>query len=286
MSISNGKQKTKRKFLHYPLTRMVVGVIVCGLAILGTNSILKLVLASEMDTVRIIRWLLSALVMLSVYNFLFKYYERREITELSKTGLVMEGLIGLMAGALSIGLVVAILFLGGYYKVFSANNISALIMLLFLYITLSVLEEVVFRGIIYRIVEESLGTNLALIISAVLFGFGHIFNENANIISVISATLGGILAGLLFSLTKRLWLPIFFHAGWNWALSSLGLVVSGMEELPSFLQGRLEGPEIITGGVFGPENSVITMLVVLVLSGVAYHQTLKRGNVIKRRKIS
>jgi len=151
-------------------------------------------------------------------------------------------------------------------------------MLLVLFATLSVTEEVIFRGIIYRITEESLGTNLALIISALLFGLVHLFNEHANAISVISAASGGILAGLLLSMTKRLWLPIFFHAGWNWAQASLGVAVSGIEELPGFIESRLEGPVLITGGAFGPENSVITVVFVLILSGMAYFLTLRRGN--------
>jgi hypothetical protein len=70
--------------------------------------------------------------------------------------------------------------------------------------------------------------------------------------------------------------------GWNWAQASLGVAVSGIEELPGFLQGRLEGPELITGDAFGPENSIITVVLVVVLSGVVYYLTLKRGNVIHR----
>jgi len=127
-----------------------------------------------------------------------------------------------------------------------------------------------------------MGTNLALLISALLFGLGHLPNENANAISVISAASGGVLAGLLFSVTKRLWLPIFFHAGWNWAQASLGVAVSGIDELPGFLQARVGGPELITGGAFGPENSIITIVIVLILSAVAYILTMKRGNVVRR----
>jgi uncharacterized protein len=79
-----------------------------------------------------------------------------------------------------------------------------------------------------------------------------------------------------------LWLPIFFHAGWNWAQVSLGVAVSGMEDLPNFVQSRLEGPDLITGGAFGPENSILTIGLVLILSLVAYYLTWKRGFVIRR----
>jgi membrane protease YdiL (CAAX protease family) len=270
--------KTKKRILYHPLIKIAIGIVVCGIALLGTNSFLRLVLRSDADFVRAIRWVLSASVMLVTYYILFRYYEGRDITELSFTGLLGESLLGLFSSTLCISLIILILFALGYYKVLSTRNASNLLMLLILFATLSVTEEVIFRGIIYRITEESLGTNLALIISALLFGLVHLFNEHANAISVISAAFGGILAGLLLSMTKRLWLPIFFHAGWNWAQASLGVAVSGIEELPGFIESRLEGPVLITGGAFGPENSVITVVFVLILSGMAYFLTLRRGN--------
>ena len=284
MSKPRVENNTMFRVLHFPLTRIVVGVMICGLALLGTNSALRFALGSEGDSVRVIRWLLSTSVLLAVYHFLFKYIERRDITELSRTGLLRESLVGLFTGALSISLIIVVLYALGYYEVLSTNTASALLILLALFTTLSVFEELVFRGILYRIIEESLGTNLALIISALLFGLAHLPNEHANVISVISAASGGLLAGLLFSLTKRLWLPIFFHAGWNWAQASLGVAVSGIEDMPGFIESRLEGPELITGGAFGPENSIITIVLVLMLSGVAYYLTFKRGNIVQRTK--
>ena len=272
------EMKTMKRVLHLPLIRIAIGIVVCAIALLGTNNFLRLVLRSDADFVRAVRWLLSASVMLATYYILFRYYESRDITELSSTGLLGESLLGLSSSTLCISLIILILFALGYYKVLSTSNASNLLLLLVFFATLSVFEEVIFRGIIYRITEESLGTNLALIISALLFGLAHLLNEHANAISLISAASGGLLAGLLLSMTKRLWLPIFFHAGWNWAQASLGVAVSGIEELPGFIESRLEGPELITGGAFGPENSVITVVFVLILSGMAYYLTLRRGN--------
>ena len=277
MSKPGDERSTVQRVLHFPLTRIAIGAAVCGLALLGTNSVLRLVLRPETDFLRVVRWLLSTSVLLAAYHFLFRHYERREITELSRTGLLWESLAGLVAGAASISLVIAVLAALGYYKMLSIDGASALLLSLALFTTLSVFEELLFRGIVYRIAEQSLGTNLALIVSGLLFGLAHLPNEHANAISVISAASGGILAGLLFSMTRRLWLPIFFHAGWNWAQGSLGVAVSGIEELPAFIQARLEGPVLITGGAFGPENSVITVLLVLILAGLAYTLTLKSG---------
>ncbi|MEJ2353827.1 MAG: hypothetical protein P8Y03_28960, partial [Anaerolineales bacterium] len=64
-----------KRVLRFPLTRIAIGVIVCTLALLGTNSVLRLVLSSEGDIARIVRWLLSTFVLLATYRFLFKHYE-------------------------------------------------------------------------------------------------------------------------------------------------------------------------------------------------------------------
>ena len=118
----------------------------------------------------------------------------------------------MMAGAVSL---LAIL---GYYGImawkFSWVKILAGFSILF---ALAAVEEIVFRGVIFRIMEEWLGFHPALLISALLFGLAHLPTPGANLLSVISAVSGGIMMCLAFSLTRRLWLPVFMHAGWNFA---------------------------------------------------------------------
>lgn len=269
-----------RQVLYFPLTRIVVGVVVCGSASLVTNAVLRLVLTPESDVTRIIRWVLSTVALLAAYYFLFRRYEKRAVTELSKKYFLTESLLGFLISGVCISLVIFALYVLRYYEVLSADSVSVLLLALLLYVSLAALEEIIFRGIIYRIVEGSLGTNWALFLSALLFGLAHIANQHANAISIVSAASGGILLGLMFSYTKRLWLPIAFHAGWNWAQASFGTVVSGNDELPAFLRIKLNGPALITGGAFGPENSIITVGLVLILSGVFYYWTWKKGNVL------
>ncbi len=269
------------RVFYFPLTRIAVGIVVCVFVILGTNGIVRSILVPEGDVARIIRWLLSAFALLGSYYFLFKYYEKRDIIELSKTGLFKYSLLGFFMGTLCISFIIIVFYVLGYYRVLAVSSTSALLMMLVYFTTVGLFEEVVFRGIIYRITEESLGTNLALIVSALIFGIAHLPNEHANVISVVSAASAGMLAGALLSLTKRLWLPISFHTAWNWSQASLGVAVSGID-MPGFLKARLEGPELVTGGAFGPENSIITVLLLIILFCVAYYLTLKKRNVIRR----
>ena len=285
MSGPRNMRTTMRKFFDFPLTRIAVGIVVCMTAMLATNAVLKMIFVPEGDLAKLIRRILSLIALLAAYYFLFRRYEKREITELSKKHLLKESLLGLILSTVCVSLVIGALYFLGYYEVLAVNQVSPFLLDLVVWVTLAAYEEIIFRGIVYRIIEENAGTILALILSTLLFGFGHIFNDNVNIFSIVSASVGGILMALLFSSTRRLWLPIAFHAGWNWAQASFGLIVSGNEgsKANALFQARINGPELITGGVFGPENSIITIGLLLVVSGIAWYVMWKKGNVIRYR---
>jgi hypothetical protein len=123
------------------------------------------------------------------------------------------------------------------------------------------LEEVLFRGILYRIAAQHLGTLLAAVASASLFAVFQLSNEGANVTTVLFVVIWGIALAMMFSLTGRLWFPIFFHAGWNSAMVILGTLVSGLDDFRRYalLRTEMRGPAWLTGGSFGPEDSVIAL---------------------------
>ena len=283
-----GVAGTLRRILHFPLTRIVLGSAVCLLVTVAVNSlILKPILGQlpiGQDSARAIRLGLALPLVLATYYWLFKWYERREVAELAWRHLPKEGLFGFLGAVAPISLVILVLHMSGCYEIISANGkLLRLVYPLIVVTCLVAIEEVLFRGILYRITEASLGTSLALIISGSLFGLMHVTNEHANLISVLSAGSGGLLMGAMFSLTKRLWGPIFFHMGWNLAQVFYGTEVSGMDEFLAYspLRARLRGPEMLSGGAFGPENSVITLALVLLLFAGVIHQARRKGQVIK-----
>lgn len=123
-------------------------------------------------------------------------------------------------------------------------------------------EEVLFRGIIFRWTEELAGSWAALAVSAGLFGLAHIANDNATVFSSIAIAIeAGVLLGATYMLTRSLWLAIGIHAGWN---LTQGLVfdvsVSGFE-VDGMVEARLSGPDWLSGGAFGLEASVIALVV-------------------------
>jgi membrane protease YdiL (CAAX protease family) len=130
------------------------------------------------------------------------------------------------------------------------------------------IEETLMRGFLFRLAEIVGGTWTGLIVSSALFGFAHAANPNATVFSSLAIALeAGILLGAAYALTGRLWLAIGIHAGWNFAEGPLfGTAVSGHAVHSGLLNGTLAGPVILTGGDFGPEASVVAIMVCLALA--------------------
>ena len=264
------------KLLHSAFIRIIVGsvsIFLVGMIVKWVFEPLLLSIGLEEGTAKIIRYILTLAAILSTYYWLFTYYERRKVTELAKGYFLKDSLLGITLGILSISTVMLLLYLGGYYQIVVINDkILHLLFPLVFIALMGTLEELIFRGVVYRIIESRLGTNLALIISGLFFGLSHITNEHATLVSVLGAGIGGLIAGTMFSATKRLWLPISFHVMWNFMQIFYGTPVSGMDEFSGYalFQGRLQGPDLLTGGPFGPENSIITIILTLIIFGAFY----------------
>ena len=160
----------------------------------------------------------------------------------------------------------------------------------FFFIAYAVLEEIVVRGLLYPVLKQSIGMWLAIGITSLAFSLIHLWNPDFSILPAIDILLAGILFCLLRELTDDLWLAWGVHFGWNIGLVLAGLPVSGFHV--GLIQQNwhfvTEGPEILTGGSFGPEGgwsgilaSAGMILVTLILlyyknvrrdiSGSAYH---------------
>lgn len=123
-------------------------------------------------------------------------------------------------------------------------------------------EEVLFRGILFRLLEEWMGSGVALVLSRLLFGFMHFGNPNATWLDMLAIALeGGLLLGGCYIMTRSLWFGTGLHFAWNWVQGAvLGVSVSGIE-VRGLLEARLVGPETWTGGAFGMEGGGVAVLV-------------------------
>jgi membrane protease YdiL (CAAX protease family) len=127
------------------------------------------------------------------------------------------------------------------------------------------MEELLFRGFVFRVLRDVTGMWIALAISAALFGFLHAANPGATAFSSVAIALeAGVLLAVAYAATNRLWLPIGIHAGWNYAEGTIfGTAVSGGVVKSTFLHATLTGNSLWTGGAFGVEASIVAIPVCL-----------------------
>lgn len=129
-------------------------------------------------------------------------------------------------------------------------------------------EEIVFRGYILNNLLESANKWVAVLISAFIFALVHMANPNFSVVAAVNIFLAGILLGINYAYTKNLWFSILLHFAWNFMQGPiLGYEVSGMQ-LQSLLSHEVKGNELLTGGHFGFEGSLVATVLLLLAIGV------------------
>ena len=122
------------------------------------------------------------------------------------------------------------------------------------------------RGYILRSLMESMNRYLALGISSLIFMTVHLLNPNISFLGVVNLFLAGIVLGIYYVHKSNLWLPIGMHLTWNFFQGPIfGFEVSGIKS-QSLIKQTVNGSDLITGGQFGFEASLLaTVLIVVVI---------------------
>jgi len=275
-----------KKMLHFPFTKIIIGLIVCaGIVGFGQNLIQKALELTNIDKdlKNLIGGIFVAILAIISYTYLFKFYEKRKITEFSKNGIIKNLTIGIVLGAILQSLTILVIFIKGGYSVISTNPIFFIIPPLTMAFTSAIFEETLIRGIIFRITEEKLGSYFALIISATLFGALHLANPNSSLTAGIGLAIqAGLLLAAAFIYSRNLWFPIAIHFAWNFTQSAIfGARVSGNAISKTLINSKIEGAEWFTGGEFGPEGSLQATLFCLTATVILLILSHKKGRIIK-----
>ena len=134
----------------------------------------------------------------------------------------------------------------------------------FFYLVAAIIEEITFRGYILNNLLISMKNKyIALLISALLFALVHGLNPNLSLLSIVNLVIAGLALGISYIHTKNLWFPIFLHVSWNYFQGPIyGFEVSGTNA-PSIISQEIIGKDIITGGNFGFEGSIILTFILI-----------------------
>lgn len=253
-----------KRIWNFPLVAMLVAIAV-SVAVLAVmqvaGNLLRDVLPRDVRGALMVLATIAALI--AAQKLVLRRLGERKHDDLPLAGAVRGLVAGTFGAFLLFSLIVGIAALLGAYFIVGWGGMSNWLMLFFTAgISAGFVEEFLFRGILFRWIEEFGGSWAALFITSALFGLAHIGNDNATWFSSFTiAVEAGLMLGGAYMLTRSLWVPIGIHFGWN---VTQGLVwdvpVSG-NDVDGLVDARLVGDPLISGGAFGLEASVIALVV-------------------------
>ena len=272
-----------KKYFMNPET----GLLRAGWRILAFFAIFMAITASGMIGVRtilgslqknsVLQWSILAVAATAAVFIARKYLDRKSFPSL---GLVWDkyAVLDILAGIANSALVMAATFFvmlwanlvefNGFTwwaddaptdAVFQVAVLPVVFAVLFKLSVVAWWEELVFRGYVFQNMIAGIGLKWSVILSSLIFGFGHALNPEASILS--SVLIAIITPQLIYAYLKtgQLWLPMGLHLGWNFFQASIfGFAASGQKS-PSMISQSPIGPEWLSGGAFGAEGSILVI---------------------------
>lgn len=254
--VLKGRRRPLRSLLWLVAVMAVLAVILSLQSIVrGFTSNTTVILTMAFVTV---------ILAYGAYGLLIRWGERRTVSELALGALPQELVLGIAIGVAVMSTVIGILWLIGVYEI-SVGTWTDWPHDIRETLGTGLLEELLARLVIFRLLVSAFRVKPALILSAALFGAAHFFNPAASVFSTISIA---VEAGLTFAgfylLTGRIWVSVGAHAGWNFAQGAIfGARVSGMPSDGSLLvtAPQAGAPLWLSGGSFGPEASLVAVAI-------------------------
>jgi membrane protease YdiL (CAAX protease family) len=251
----------RHRFFSHPVTRMVLGIIAV-LAPITITMILADILVPK--PLRVGGWpflLAAAMSVLSYRWFVRRTESGRALTELALPGAAREAGLGMALGA-GLGLAVAgLLAMAGAFHITGNNDWHIMLKTLPEQMMVAMFEELIFRAVLFRLIEQRWGTRAALVSSFVLFALAHMSNEGVSVLAVVITGVAGVAHSAAYLVTRRLWLPIGLHLGWNYLYDGIFAVPVSGHAARGWLQVSMPGPEWLSGGAYGVEASAATLLI-------------------------
>ena len=253
-----------RRILDFPLVVMVFALAVVTLCFTVGLLLGKYVVPPIPGfTPNMMFDLLSIPFLIIAYELLIRRLGRRPRDDYRDPSALRRLGMGVGAGFLLFSLAVGVAALLGVYRVIGRGDFSDFLpALLATAIFPAISEELVFRGILFRWLEEFGGSWLALLLTSVFFGAAHLANPNASVIAAVGIAFeAGVMLGAAYMLTRSLWLPMGIHAGWNFTQGEIYDVPVSGTNAHGLVEAQLSGNPLLTGNGFGLEASLIAIVI-------------------------
>jgi membrane protease YdiL (CAAX protease family) len=171
---------------------------------------------------------------------------------------IREIFSGITLAIFSLGIITAVaLYFGASLSISNWHSESIVVT-----VCLASMEELFFRGVLQRSIEQRFGGITALLISSIIFGLVHFYSTSIVYPAFLNIVLAGFVFGAMYMLTRSLWMSISFHAAWNFIEYSL----FGRTPDPVIFSGISENYRWLFTGEYGIEQGfLITIILVLLL---------------------
>jgi membrane protease YdiL (CAAX protease family) len=186
-----------------------------------------------------------------------------------------DSVVGFAAGGAMLGLAVLLLAMASMARWVADTGsggeyVAALALSLAFFAVAAAAEEAAFRGYAFQALVQGIGAWPAMLLTSALFAWVHAGNPEVTPVALANIFLAGVMLGVAYLKTRSLWFATAVHLGWNWTMQSLlGFPVSGLNEFDTPLYDVRElGPDLVTGGPFGPEAGLAAT--VAIAAGAAW----------------
>jgi membrane protease YdiL (CAAX protease family) len=283
-----------RRIVDFPLVAMCIAIALFIAATAVGIIITKQLPPMDRNLSVVVQAAINIALVLATYKLAIVRLGEHPRDDLPARGWARNLGFGLLLGLALFSAVVGIAAVTDVYNIVGRGSTAELLLdVVSAGIVPAFMEELLFRGILFRWLEEFAGSWAALAVTSALFGLAHILNPNATWFSSFAiAVEAGVLLGGAYMLTRSLWMPMGLHAAWNFTQGFIfDVPVSGIDT-HGMVEAKLSGPVILSGGTFGLEASVIALAVATSAGLYLVWLAVRRGHVVqpwwvrRRRAIS
>lgn len=273
----------RTRILRYPLTLAILALLATLVPMFVTLGLTELVPKALR-----IGWpmLLAAAFAVAGYRMYVTHLERRPLSELAMDGAGRELLHGLGIGTLLVVATSSVLLAVGAFAVTGTADPIVLIKPLPEQVMVACFEEIVFRAIVFGLLQKSWGTKIALVISTVIFVVSHMPNEGFSALGALMTAAASLALTGAYLATNRLWLPIGIHFAWNFLNDAVFAVPVSGHPARGWVQVTTSGPEWLSGGAYGVEGSVVTGITWTIAAMVLLVIAHRRGHWMPSRSVT
>jgi len=272
-----------RRIVDFPLVAMIIAIALFIAASAAATLLGKLLPTMAANAAAAVKGAIAIALMLAVYKLVIVRLGERPRDDLPIAAAPRGLALGVLTGFLLFCALVGIAALFDVYNIVGPGDTRELVKdLIGMTILAAFMEELLFRGILFRWIEAFAGSWAALVVTSALFGLAHIFNANATWMSSLAIMVeAGALLGGAYMLSRNLWVPMGLHAAWNFTQGFLFDVPVSGNDMHGLVQAKLSGPVLLSGGPFGLEASMIGVVLSIPLGAFLILLAVRRGHVVQ-----